>query len=141
MKELFGAEETGDFWFDHGRLQALLMRPALRAIRHKGILVSYDALTRDPHQEFPRLARRLGLFWDESTRRHLNSTLGEGRPGDPYSISRDVAIARDRWMTKLETAQIEAVLRGYASVRLRGLPKPTPTGYQSRKLMYWSGSR
>ena len=71
MRELFQVEETGDFWFDHGRLQALLMRPAADTVRRRGRIVAYDTLTQDPRTEYERLASRLSLEWDAAAVAHL----------------------------------------------------------------------
>lgn len=134
MEALFGLEETGDFWYDHGRLQGLLLAPAVRAIRGRSLIVSYDDLTRDPVAGFARLAAALGLDWSDENAAYAASTLEGKRPTDPYAIKRDAATARDRWMKKLDQSQQKAVLEGYRKHAPRGLPRPTSAGYRSKRL-------
>jgi hypothetical protein len=138
MEILFGVEETGDFWYDHGRLQGLLLTPAVRAIRGRGLIVSYDDLTRDPVPGFARLAGELRIEWTDENAAFAASTLEGRRPSDPYAIKRDATIARDRWMKKLDESQQKAVLKGYRKHAPRGLPRPTRTGFRSKthKLIY-----
>jgi hypothetical protein len=130
LRDRFGLEKTGDFWYDHGRFQAMLLRPAFATLRSSGIRVSYEALTGDPLPEFEHLAKKLGLEWGEESRRYLTSTLADAKRSDPYALTRDASAARDRWLTVLTEDQKRAVLRGYRQYRSRALPRASRTGWR-----------
>lgn len=123
LKPRYGIEETGDFWFDHGRFQALLLSAAAEAIRRHAVVISYEDLTANPHQGFESVARELGIEWGESSRDYLSGTLSSDRRDDPYGLTRDAAAARDRWKDLLTYDQKRAVMRGYRMYRKRGVPK------------------
>jgi hypothetical protein len=133
LKARFGLEETGDFWFDHGRFQALLLRSCVDAIRSGGHIVSYEALTGDPQAEFQQLAASLGIEWTEASRDYLSTTMANDQRDDPYGLTRDATATRDRWMEVLTTDQQRAVLRGYRMYRKRGLPNPTRKGFRASR--------
>ncbi len=125
LEQRFNLQKTGDFWYDHGRFQSRLLRPAMPAIRRAGHIVSYEDIATDPVGEFERLAKTLGLEWGEASRSYLASTMSDAQPGDPYALTRDAAAARDRWVTSLTDEQKRAVLRGYRQYRSKGMPRPT----------------
>ena len=134
LERRFGVKETGDFWYDHGVLQAKLLQPVLDEADNITRLVSYEKLTQDPKTEFEQLAADLGLEWSRDSREYLDSTLADVARSDPFALTRNATAARDRWMTKLSEPQKKAVLKGYRKYARRGLPRPTLTGYRSRRL-------
>ena len=123
LESRFGLDSTGDFWRDHGAYQALLLNAAA-AVLTADRRVSYEVLTHDPEAGFAALAEQLGLEWSESSAAHLTSTLGRDDRGDPYSLQRDAAAARERWRSVLTGDQQKAVLAGFRRHAEGALPVP-----------------
>jgi hypothetical protein len=134
VEERFGIEAAGDFWRDHGAYQALLLGPAATAIKGRGLVISYEALTRRPEKAFAGLATELDLVWDAASSEFLRTTLSSDDRSDPYAVRRDAAHARERWRSAMSKQQQNAVLAGFNQHRNHDVAGPKRPGRWWRRV-------
>lgn len=108
------------FWAQHGILQGLVLRLALRAFNtcKDFIVVRYEDLCDEPLSTFRRLYDFAELLWNVDIEDQIlarSSTGGTADPG-PYDVYRNSKVEAEKWKWEMSREAIEEVRTAYLSL-------------------------
>lgn len=113
---------TGCSSLEHAAWRVGLLNLALQdvASRHPDWdLVTHEDLCDEPRSAFVTLAGRLGLVWNDAAEELLEQS---NKPGTRYRTQRVAAGQRERWRSRLSSAQVDEIRRVLEAFPLSGWP-------------------